>query len=156
MFRPFSFVINRRVEGGFMRRSWRGLWTGFWLVLAGAANAAPALPPPTLAAVAQFLPGTWESGTDTRFSREFRADGTVVDRVEGEGEDTQFGTWRLFTGKTPPPEFARRKDLIPDAIYLEVREGEDTLLYGVAGVGRATLQMVDMTLGAAIIYSRLK
>lgn len=37
--------------------------------------------------------GTWRSKDDAKFSREFKADGTVVDRYEGDASATQIGTY---------------------------------------------------------------
>lgn len=39
--------------------------------------------------------GTWESTEDAKFTREFRSDGTVIDRYEGDASATATGTWSV-------------------------------------------------------------
>lgn len=45
------------------------------------------------AAVDPAMTGTWESKEDAKFTREFRADGTVVDRYQGDASATATGTF---------------------------------------------------------------
>lgn len=39
--------------------------------------------------------GTWRSKQDSKFTREFRADGTIVDRYEGDESATIEGSWSM-------------------------------------------------------------
>jgi hypothetical protein len=41
------------------------------------------------------MAGTWQSQTDPKFTREFRADGVVVDRYEGEASAGVNGSWEV-------------------------------------------------------------
>lgn len=41
------------------------------------------------------LVGTWRSKQDAKFTREFRADGTIVDRYEGMESATLEGSWSM-------------------------------------------------------------
>jgi hypothetical protein len=134
----------------------------FWIVpamvvaLCGAAPADVTPPPqPPIAAVTTALVGVWQSIGDTRFSREFRADGTLVDRYEGDPDNSQNGAWLLFAGSTPPPEFAGHRAFVAKGVYLEIRENGDVLLFGIAAVDRSALQMINMDRGNTLTFNRI-
>src|SRR3989338_1288793 len=56
----------------------------------------------------QYMVGTWTSSEDAKFSREFKMDGTVTDRYEGDTAATETGTYATVdpTAETgfPVPE----------------------------------------------------
>jgi len=132
----------------------------FWIVpamvltLCGAAPA-DVTPPPPIAAVTAALVGVWQSVGDTRFSREFRADGTLVDRYEGDPDNSQNGAWLLFAGSAPPPEFAGHRAFVAKGVYLEIRENGDVMLFGIAAVDRSALQMINMDRGNTLTFNRI-
>jgi len=127
------------------------------LLLAFGARADVMPPPqPQLAVAARAIVGTWESTDDTRFSRELRADGSAIDRYDGDPDGSQSGTWQLFPGNAPPPEFEGRRALIANGLYLEIRENGDMLLFGITGVSRDALQMINLDRGNTLSFTRLR
>jgi hypothetical protein len=132
----------------------------FWIVpaivlaLGGAARGDSA--PPPLAAVAHAMLGVWQSTDDTRLSREFRADGTAIDRYDGDPDGAQSGVWLLFVGSAPPPEFVGHLTFAAKAVYLEIRENGDTALFGITAVDRSALQMVSIDRGNTLTFNRLR
>jgi len=138
-----------------------GAALGLMLALAGAA-AAQTQPPPkppaaplALAAVRQYLVGTWQNDTDTRQMRELDADGRAFDRLAGEESDSEPGTWHIFLGSAPPANFAGTK-FDPKVVYLEIDRNGDTLLYAVLQVSRSEMHMVYLQQNQELGYSRLK
>jgi hypothetical protein len=53
------------------------------------------LPPSTLKAE---MSGSWRSADDAKFTREFHADGTLIDRYEGEPDASVRGSWQVIGG----------------------------------------------------------
>jgi hypothetical protein len=122
---------------------------------AAAADVLPA-PQPQIAVVSRALVGVWQSVDDTRFSREFRADGTAIDRYEGDPDGSQNGAWLLFAGSAPPPEFAGHRTFVAKGVYLEIRENGDIMLFGITAVDRSALQMINIDRGDTLTFNRLQ
>ena len=99
--------------------------------------------------------GTWQSLDDTRFTRELDADGSATDRYEGNADDAIKGNWIVFAGNVPPADAKGRK-LVPTAVYLEVRQNDDTLFYGLTGLTAQSLHMVYLERGNALSFERIK
>jgi hypothetical protein len=137
----------------------RNLWIvpAIALALCGAAPA-DVTPPsqPQIAAVTQALVGVWQSIDDTRFSREFRADGTAIDRYDGDPDGSQSGAWLLFAGGAPPPELVGHRTFVAKGVYLEIRENGDTMLFGITAVGRSALQMINIDRGNTLSFNRIQ
>ena len=51
-----------------------------------------------------MMVGTWSSTDDAKFTREFKADGTIVDRYEGDDSATVTGTWMVVDPSKEPVE----------------------------------------------------
>jgi len=62
-------------------------------VQTGAENQAPA--PATVPANDPAMVGTWKSTDDAKFTRTFRADGTVTDEYAGDASATESGTYTV-------------------------------------------------------------
>ena len=110
---------------------------------------------PPLDAVRHALVGTWQNTDDTRFTREFAADGTATDRYADDPRSAAKGTWFVFNGNAPPPE-AKAYKMIPEATYLEIRQNGDLLLYGLANLSAQSLEMVYLERGNRLSFARLK
>lgn len=110
---------------------------------------------PPLDIVHRALVGTWQNTGDARFTREFAADGTVVDRYADDPRSAAKGTWLLFNGNAPPAE-AKPYPMTPDATYLEIRQNGDMLFYGLANLSSQTLEMVYLERGNRLSFARLK
>lgn len=122
-------------------------------MFAGQAYAAPA--PLTLGDIKQMMIGTWQSTDDTRFTRELDADGTAIDRYDGDASATVPGNWTLFSGDAVPADVGGHK-FEPDGIYLEVQQNGDTLLFALTHADRASMQIVYLERGNKLSFTRLK
>ena len=116
---------------------------------------APKAAPLDLATVHQYLVGTWQNDGDTRQTRELHADGRAFDRLAGEENDSEAGTWRIFLGSAAPAQLTGIK-FDPKVVYLEIDRDGDTLLYAVLQVSRSQMHMVYLQQNQEIAYSRLK
>jgi hypothetical protein len=127
----------------------------FVLCVSALAKAADNSPPPDLALVRSTMVGTWQSVDDPKFTREFSPDGSAAERYEGDASATTPGRWSLFLGSAPPRGLAGRT-LQPRAIYLELDQNGDKLLFGLAGLTRSDLKMVYLERGNLVSFTRLK
>lgn len=118
-------------------------------------QAAKAAAPLDLAAVHQYLVGTWQNDGDTRQTRELDADGRAFDRLLGEESNSEPGRWHIFLGSAAPAQLAGVK-FDPKVVYLEIDRDGDTLLYAVLQVSRSDMHMVYLQQNQQIAYSRLK
>jgi hypothetical protein len=116
-----------------------------------AANAAPL----DMAAVHQYLVGTWQNDDDTRRSLELDADGRAYDRLVGEERDSEPGRWSIFLGAAAPARLAGVK-FDPKVVYLEIDRDDDVLLYAVLQVSRSEMRMLYLQQNRQVLYSRLK
>jgi hypothetical protein len=110
---------------------------------------------PPLDAVRHALVGTWQNNEDTRFTREFAADGTAIDRYADDPRSAAKGTWTVFDGNAPPAE-AKSYPMIPQATYLEIRQNGDVLIYGLANLTTQSLDMIYLERGNRLSFARLK
>ena len=110
---------------------------------------------PSLDVIRRALAGTWQSTDDTRFTRELDANGTAIDRYEGDASATTKGTWALFSGSAPPPD-AKGKTLTPASTYLEIKEGEDVLFFEMDSLSLQRLSMFYIERGNRLAFTRLK
>jgi hypothetical protein len=123
---------------------------------AAAAQAAPPAAPPDLNVVHAALAGTWQSTDDTKFTREFDADGKSVDRYEGDTSATTMGHWMLFFGNKPPVGTVGGRAFQPDVVYLRLDQNGDVLLFALAGLSRSDMKMVYLERGNLLSFVRLK
>ena len=119
--------------------------------------ASPAQPPKPidLAVVHAMMVGTWQNNEDTRFTREFDADGQATDRHEGDDAGIVNGRWSLFLGSAPPPDVHGLK-LVPQAVYLRLQQSDDVLVYGLVSLSSADMKMVYLEGGNLLSFMRLK
>ena len=126
------------------------------LMFANAAHAATAPAPQlTLADIRGLLIGTWQSADDTRFTREFDANGQSIDRYEGDASSTTQGAWVLFTGKTAPAGFGNFK-LEPTGVYMELQQTDNILLFQISAISLSAVEMVMLQTGRTLHFTRLE
>jgi len=111
---------------------------------------------PTIDGVRSVLVGTWQSTDDTKFTREFDADGNSADRYEGDASATTIGRWTLFRGSDAPKNLAAAQKLEAGVFYLKLDENGDQLLFALAGLSRSDLKMVYLARGNLLSFIRLK
>ncbi len=120
-----------------------------------AADPAPQPAPITLDQIHRLMTGTWQNTADTRFTRQLNADGTSVDRYEGDESATSVGTWKLFEGTALPRELAARK--VPaEGLYMTLAEHGDLYLFAVTAVAPQAMEMINIDRRQALRFERLK
>ncbi|PIR82315.1 hypothetical protein COU20_03060 [Candidatus Kaiserbacteria bacterium CG10_big_fil_rev_8_21_14_0_10_59_10] len=100
------------------------------------------------------LVGEWRSTQDPNFTRAFRADGTVVDRYEGEPAASASGTWTVFTEATAPAGVAI--PLNAAGVYLLMNVEGDVLHFQVANVTATELELVYLDRGGVLVFTRVQ
>lgn len=105
--------------------------------------------------IKQLMIGTWQNLADPGFSRQFNADGTSVDRVEGDDSATSVGQWTLISGAALPPYLAARK-LPAEGVYMTLLEHGDAYVFALTQVDSQTIQMINVDRKLAITFARLK
>ncbi len=101
------------------------------------------------------LAGTWRSTEDSKFTREFRADGTVTDLYNNASPGVS--TWNVFSA-TNLPEKAVSFPLEPGATYLQmvdVKTG-NVLDFKVVALTANELQLIYMERGNTLDFMRVR
>ena len=101
-----------------------------------------------------WLIGVWQSTTDAKFVREFRADGTVVDSYDGAPQATD--TWKLFTkDNAPQVSFA----LEAGASYIQItRQGgvPTTFTFKIATLTQDELDLIYLDRGGSLTFKKIR
>ena len=101
------------------------------------------------------MTGTWQSLEDTRFTRQLNADGTSVDRYEGDDTATSAGSWRLLEGVALPPDLAARK-LPPEGVYMTLTEHGDRYLFALTALDPQSMEIINIDRKQKLSFVRLK
>lgn len=105
------------------------------------------------------LSGTWRSNTDAKFTREFRADGVIYDRYEGDASAGIGGSWGLVLDATKEPGLvASAASLIGKTVIKATWEdGAETTYFVVNSVSGTTLTTTDLSgNGKVTIYTKVQ
>jgi hypothetical protein len=107
--------------------------------------------PGTEEAARTNLVGLWRGVEDTKFTREFKSDGSVVDAYEGSTIDTK-GRWVLFTKSMPPEGFT---EALEDGLYLAIAAPESKALYfRITRIERGVLELVYLNRGGTLTFTK--
>lgn len=109
--------------------------------------------PDIVDSVLRNIIGSWRSNDDTKFIREFKTGGIIVDRYEGI-EDTT-GSWSAFTAseglETPFPQ-------TPNAVYLRVVMNdfpEEILYFELAKLTPVELELYFLGAGGVLSFTKV-
>jgi hypothetical protein len=94
--------------------------------------------------------GTWRSQQDAKFTREFRADGTVGDRYEGSAVDAN-GTWMFVLDASKEPI---QLPAVAGLTILKITMGE-AMYFAIQEVTDSELQLMGLTNGGMQVYTRM-
>jgi hypothetical protein len=101
-----------------------------------------------------ILIGKWVSTQDTKFTREFKGDGTVIDTYEGSTPNSQ-GHWTLFTKDMPVEGFTG--DLEEKSIYLSIAAPQsEALFFKISKIDSANLELVYFNRGGTLSFTKVK
>ena len=84
---------------------------------------------PEARVVSRAMIGTWKSADDPKFTREFREDGTVLDRYEGGESATREGIWGVFTADMAAT--GTTTGLAPGVVYLQMTINDVSVYFSV-------------------------
>ncbi|KKW46653.1 hypothetical protein A3C21_01570 [Candidatus Kaiserbacteria bacterium RIFCSPHIGHO2_02_FULL_59_21] len=104
--------------------------------------------------VSESIVGKWQSVDDEKFTREFKADGTAVDRYDNESASS--GTWKVFTKEDPAEVLFPIAD---DAVYIQMTmQGTqaDKLNFKLAKLTPEELELVYMDRGGVLRFRRVQ
>lgn len=102
--------------------------------------------------IAVELAGTWESTQDSRFIREFRADGTVIDRYEGDESATTQGSWNFVAD---PASERAELPVVKDAKILKIQFSEEVLYFALTGLSSTELSMIYLQGNGTLEFRRV-
>ena len=97
--------------------------------------------------------GLWQSKDDTKFSREFKSGGIVIDRYKDDASATSEGTWELFqsptTEETP-------FTIQPGVQYMRIAMMEEVLYFSVSEISADYLELVYVGRGNTLRFTRVE
>ena len=99
------------------------------------------------------LAGVWQSAEDARFTREFRADGTVIDRYEGTDGATISGTWSFVAD---PASEQAELPVVKDAKVVKVQFPEEVMYFAVTEISATSLSMAYLSGNGSLEFSRVQ
>lgn len=104
-----------------------------------------------IVAINENIAGTWVSLDDEKFEREFRSDGTVVDRYEG--KDTSSGPYTVFDSETGiSTEFPQDEERI--YIQIEDVDPQGVMYFSLVKLTPEELELIYMDGGGILRFSR--
>ena len=106
-----------------------------------------------VSAIKTDIVGTWQSVDDSKFVREFKQNGTVIDSYEGSEFGESVGTWKLFTD--PSREPVSVPDMGEGATYLKIIFSEEALYYTVSEISENSLQMIYLGGNGVLSFKRI-
>ncbi len=100
------------------------------------------------------LVGTWRSREDSKFTREFYADGSFVDRYEGNAAATQPGEWRRASKAEVEASLAGSLEAGMDYLILTI-DGE-IYNFGLVDLTPTALELVYLDRGNTLSFTKVK
>jgi hypothetical protein len=102
------------------------------------------------------LAGTWKSNTDAKFTREFRTDGVVIDRYEGEASAGINGSWEVVDPSKEAVLAARASALAGMTVIKMVWEnGVEVTYMAINKLDGKSMTTTDLT-GAGSVTTYIK
>lgn len=89
-----------------------------------------------------LMNGTWKSIEDPKFTREFRSDGTITDRYEGDGRATANGTWILTD--LAQEDLGIPADAFSSMTGIKITFPEGSYVFAVSSLSETTLELINV------------
>tara|TARA_B100001750_G_C15459297_1_gene573301 strand:- start:175 stop:645 length:471 start_codon:yes stop_codon:yes gene_type:complete len=99
------------------------------------------------------LTGRWQSTTDVNSYKIFSADGSVIERYEGETTVESEGSWEVFS--TNDPVSTIEAPLDPAMTYLRISEGGEQYHYLITTINETDLELVYLDRGGVLTYQKV-
>ncbi|OGG53040.1 hypothetical protein A3H16_02385 [Candidatus Kaiserbacteria bacterium RIFCSPLOWO2_12_FULL_53_8] len=105
-----------------------------------------------------MMVGTWRSNEDAKFTREFRADGTVVDAYEGDASASALGTWIIVDPtKEPQDMLGVPADSLMGLTVLKLTfSNGDIMYFGVNSLTETSLALTYIGRGNTLNFTRMQ
>lgn len=105
-----------------------------------------------LSAVMQAVVGDWQSTSDAKFARSFKADGTAVDSYDGKTD--MHARWTAFTSEVPHQSYTGTME--DGAAYLALEaEGESPLFFRITKLNATELELLYLDRGGTLTFTRV-
>ena len=104
------------------------------------------------------MAGTWRSTTDAKFTREFRADGVIYDRYEGDATAGVGGTWGVVLDPSREPMLAVLSASLAGKTVIKAvwEDGAETTFFTVDSVSNTSMTTTDLSgRGAVTVYTKV-
>ena len=112
--------------------------------LEAARKAAPA--PVATKTGTELMVGTWQSTSDPKFKREFRADGVMIDAYEGDASAALNASWRLArAGTVTIPSVITAFGAGKIVVEAEWEGGVEVTFFTIDAVSDTSLTIADLT-----------
>ena len=105
--------------------------------------------------VSESIVGKWQSTTDAKSVREFKADGTIIEWYDN--KQVSSGLWVAYTKANAPKMVAFPID--ESSVYLQLTEKgtqADTLDFKITKLTPESLELIYMTRGGALTYKHIQ
>lgn len=102
--------------------------------------------------------GTWKSKEDAKFSREFKADGTVVDRYSGDASATATGTFVTIDPSKVEVPGVPKENLMGMTVIRTMWEGEGApMFFSINSMTDVELSMTNLSgRGNILMFTKVK
>lgn len=105
------------------------------------------------ATVARDIVGRWKSTDDAKFTREFAADSTVVDKYQGDESATMQGMWKIFSRSNGEMAPFPLQDGI---VYLKISTPEEVLFFRISRITSDSLEMTYLDSGGTLKFIKVR
>ena len=102
--------------------------------------------------------GTWQSTEDSKFTRQFNADGTVVDAYQNDASATMFGTWMVVDpAKEPQDTLNVPADSLAGMTVLKITfSNGDIMYFDVNKLTETSLTLTYLGRGNVLTFIKMK
>ncbi|HEY4488093.1 MAG TPA: hypothetical protein VJB97_01075 [Candidatus Paceibacterota bacterium] len=101
-----------------------------------------------------MMTGKWQSKEDAKFTREFKADGSIVDTYEGDASATMTGTWVVVD---PEAEMIEGVPLDTLAGMTVIRiDFEEPLYFSLNSLSETELTMTYLGRGNILMFTKVQ
>lgn len=143
-----------------------GLGTGYYLGLGnlfgkgGMSDSKPAEQTSQVAAnpkpaeVKVTIVGIWKSTDDAKFTREFHADGSFVDKYANDSSTTAEGQWKVFVG--PGNGEPASLPLKVGVTYVKLSFPEEAAFFSLTKLTSDSLELVYLDRGGTLSFTKVR
>ncbi len=101
--------------------------------------------------------GTWKSSSDTKFTREFRSDGVIYDRYEGDATAGMGGSWAVVDPAQEAPLASLAASLAATTVIKATwNDGADVTYFSVNKLDEKSMTITDLSgRGGVTVFAKI-